>query len=221
MIVRGRLEEDSAGAVRQGQTGDCLIKPAGMRHANRFGPEPVRTIQIEIADTGGEVGRLLARSTPPPIRGGDAGFASAMIGLYRALLGSPQVEALDALVLDALGSATNLLTRADLRRPAWLVRVEGILRETLQRPPSVAALASEANVHPVHMARVFRRAHGCSIPGYIRRLRVHQAARLASRTRDPLAQIAVDCGFYDQPHLTRDFRRELGVTPQEYRRLAD
>jgi AraC family transcriptional regulator len=41
-----------------------------------------------------------------------------------------------------------------------------------------------------------------------------------SRSRRPLCDIAVDCGFYDQTHLGRLLKRELGLTPGEVRAAA-
>jgi AraC-like DNA-binding protein len=35
--------------------------------------------------------------------------------------------------------------------------------------------------------------------------------------RDPIAEIATDCGFYDQSSFTSHFRRHMGVTPRKYR----
>lgn len=44
------------------------------------------------------------------------------------------------------------------------------------------------------------------------------AIRLVRDTDDTLSEIASRCGYYDQAHLTRTFRRQLGVPPAEYRR---
>ena len=45
--------------------------------------------------------------------------------------------------------------------------------------------------------------------------------RMASRalvyTNRPLADVALSCGFVDQSHFTREFRRHFGRTPREYR----
>ena len=53
-----------------------------------------------------------------------------------------------------------------------------------------------------------------------RRLRLQTAASLIERTAMPLATVAHEAGFSDQPHLCREFRDAAGVTPGAYRRLV-
>ena len=48
--------------------------------------------------------------------------------------------------------------------------------------------------------------------------KLRAAIRLVRDTDDTLSDLASRCGYYDQAHLTRTFRRQLGVTPAEYRR---
>jgi AraC family transcriptional regulator len=90
----------------------------------------------------------------------------------------------------------------------------------MSEPMDLAAIAAEVDIHPVHMARVFRRHFGCSPGTYLRRLRVRQACRLLTETDRPLAHVALDLGYADQSHFTRTFKRSLGVPPGEYRRLT-
>jgi AraC family transcriptional regulator len=82
---------------------------------------------------------------------------------------------------------------------------------------SLAELGDLAGLHPVHVARVFRRLERCSIGDYIRRLRVEHARRALVGTRRPIAEIALEAGFSDQSHLTRLMKRSLGITPAALR----
>ena len=72
-------------------------------------------------------------------------------------------------------------------------------------------------MHPVHLARVFRRHHGCSMGEYARRLRVERAAEALTSTGLPIGRIAHRTGFADHSHLSRTFRRMTGESPSEYR----
>ena len=82
---------------------------------------------------------------------------------------------------------------------------------------SVSALANDVGMHPVALARAFRREVGCSLTAFRRRARIRHAAELLSSTRMALADVALESGFSDQSHLCRVFRSELGVTPSSFR----
>jgi AraC family transcriptional regulator len=68
---------------------------------------------------------------------------------------------------------------------------------------------------PFHMTRVFKRAMGVAPYQYLLQVRVTQARSLISAGGDgrSLAEIATAVGFADQSHLTRHFKRILGITP--------
>ena len=69
------------------------------------------------------------------------------------------------------------------------------------------------------VAQAFRRRYGCTIGEYLRECRVARAAS-ALRGRQPISSNAHDSGFADHSHLSRVFRRVVGCTPAEYRRLV-
>lgn len=105
---------------------------------------------------------------------------------------------------------------ADVARPRWLALACEMLRE--RAATSVGGVAGECGVHPVHLARAFRRFVGCSPGAYLRRCRVERAAELLRRGALTLAEVALRSGFADQSHMTRAFRRAHAVTPAQFRK---
>jgi len=65
--------------------------------------------------------------------------------------------------------------------------------------------------------RQFRSTYGNSPHDYIRQLRVRMSCRPLVFSRASLAEVASDCGFADQSHFTKEFRRLMGETPGAYR----
>ncbi|MCA8962525.1 MAG: helix-turn-helix transcriptional regulator [Planctomycetes bacterium] len=103
--------------------------------------------------------------------------------------------------------------------PSWGDRVVDYLRaHYLDATPTLEELGRIAGVHPSHLARAFRAWQGCTVGDYLRRLRVDAATRRLMATREPLAEIALSAGFYDQSHFGRLFKTTHGVTPAEFRR---
>lgn len=103
--------------------------------------------------------------------------------------------------------------------PAWVLRAyEAIMDRSVEAQLCVRDVAAEIDVHPVHLARAFRTAWGCSPGELIRWRRVDRAAELLRSTEIPAAQIAAASGFADQSHMTRAFRAAYRTTPAAYRR---
>ena len=83
---------------------------------------------------------------------------------------------------------------------------------------SLVTLARRAHISPFHFARLFRATVGVPPHQFVLRLRLDRARALMKTGRMTLAQIAVECGFHDQPHFTRAFRRTFRQTPAAYLR---
>ena len=65
--------------------------------------------------------------------------------------------------------------------------------------------------------RKFRAIFHLTPQKYLRKLQMRMASRALVYTEQPLADVALRCGFSDQSHFTREFRRHFGRTPREYR----
>jgi AraC-like DNA-binding protein len=97
--------------------------------------------------------------------------------------------------------------------PRWLRQAEDFLHERFSLPISLRDVAREVGVHPVYLARVFRRQHGCSVSGYLRALRLAEAGRLILKGWS-IGAAAHEAGFSDHAHLSRSFARDLHFHPR-------
>jgi AraC-like DNA-binding protein len=79
-------------------------------------------------------------------------------------------------------------------------------------------LADIAGLSVHHFARAFKQTVGMSPHRYIVQQRVEKAAQLLGTTNRPLSEIALEVGFADQSHLSRNFNRFTGSTPNAFRR---
>lgn len=92
------------------------------------------------------------------------------------------------------------------------------MNEHIDQPISLQDIARAGNRSPSHVARMFRTELGQPPHRYLITLRLERARRLLEKTNISIAEIAFDCGFAHQEHLTRLFRREFSSTPAAYRR---
>lgn len=99
--------------------------------------------------------------------------------------------------------------------PRAVSRAIAYIQENYSRDVGLADIAEAAHMSPFHLTRLFKRATGVAPYQYLIQLRVNSARALlaAGAGRRSLAEIASAVGFSDQSHLTRHFKRLLGMTP--------
>jgi AraC family transcriptional regulator len=84
--------------------------------------------------------------------------------------------------------------------------------------PSLEELAAVVALSRAHVSRTFHAVAGVSLRVYVRDARLQRAAELLVTSTRPVTTIALDCGFYDLPHLDKAFRGRFGTTPHDFRR---
>ncbi len=99
-----------------------------------------------------------------------------------------------------------------------LARGMDFMQANLEDSIDLPAIAAVVGLSPSHFARQFRTATGVPPHQYLIRLRIERAKRLLSETGIPVVAIAFACGFANQEHMTRLFRRGCDITPAAYRR---
>jgi len=143
------------------------------------------------------------------------------VGQLHAALGRPgdELEAESRLTLVAERLRVHLTRRdpAPPRRDPALARQ---LRELLDARVAAGVTLEEAarllHAHPAHLVRAFSTAYGIAPHQYLMSRRIGRARRLLLDGVPP-GEVASVTGFYDQAHLTRHFKKLVGVTPGRYR----
>jgi AraC family transcriptional regulator len=216
MVLAGSLRERVGYAEEVARPLSIVVKPRDTEHANEFGGD-VRTLQIVVAEhSAAEIehwDRALRmwRWT----HGGPA--VASFMRLLSCLRRQADADDLDAAALDVLASLHHA-PETKGEPPRWL----RVVRQAIEDQSSlrVRDLAKQAGVHPVYLARQFRRWYGCSITDHAKLRRVQRAAHDIASTSKSLSVISHDAGFADHPHMCRTFVRETGVTPTTYRELT-
>lgn len=98
-------------------------------------------------------------------------------------------------------------------------RAKELLAANLSGRITLEELARSCELSVRHFTRAFRGSTGMSAHAWLLELRVDRAKDLLANSRRPLIDVALDCGFADQSHMTRVFQRAVGLTPKAWRRL--
>ena len=103
--------------------------------------------------------------------------------------------------------------------PAALVaRIDEHLEAHLGDDVSLADLAALVGLSPYHFSRAFKAATGLPPHRYLIERRVARARERLEHGGDPIVDVALECGFSSQAHMTSTFTRQLGVSPGRYRK---
>lgn len=216
-VISGSYRERLAGQARDCAPRALVLHAAGERHADDFASRSAVCLNLHfdpfwlrsLAARGDSFERSAIFFTPA------ISAIGARLGREFRRNDALSPIAVEGLLLELFAEASR--AGAEGRVPAWLRKARTIVDQRFAGSLVLRELASEVDVHPVHLARAFRRHYGCTIGDLQRELRVELAKR---RIRDgaALADVAAEAGFADQSHLTRTFRIATGVTPAEYRR---
>ncbi|HEX8706978.1 MAG TPA: AraC family transcriptional regulator [Pyrinomonadaceae bacterium] len=218
LVLRGGYRERYGRRVRACAPAMLVLHPPGEDHAVQFDDCETSIFDVQLGAGWLEHIREYTNvlEDAREFTGGRA--AQLAVRLYSELREEDEASALtiEGLVLEILGAAC----RTDDARPRPSRRLESareILHARHAESLTLTDLTAAIDAHPVYLAREFRRAYGCTMGEYVRRLRVESACRALSGSVTPLAELATSLGFYDQSHFTRVFKRITGMTPSAYR----
>ena len=122
-------------------------------------------------------------------------------------------------IIGLAGTARDI-TRAGLAlRPyTEMQTVLEHVRDNYANLIEIKELAALVHLSISQFERRFRKVFQISPLKHIMNVRIRAASLMLTSTNDTIASIALDCGFYDHPHFTRNFRKIMGVSPKEYRK---
>ena len=197
--------------------------PAGITHADDISADGTCVLVVEahgaFADalSDREVGCREGDPSAPRTLGPEAA------GRLATLLAAMRRHAsLEPLVTESLAAEAFAMATAPPRMPrgpAWVTRVLEMLDGVVDRPLTLREVAREIGVHPVYLSRAFRASTGVGLAEARRRARVGRAIGFLTSGR-PAAEVAVECGFADQSHLSKAVRRVSGTTPALWRAVG-
>jgi AraC family transcriptional regulator len=101
---------------------------------------------------------------------------------------------------------------------AQLERVIDYVKANLTKDLSILDLATLTSMSESHFSRSFKRAVGIAPYQYLMQQRVERAKQLLKQQVISISDIALDCGFANQTHLTKVSRRMTGMTPKAYQK---
>lgn len=219
LIVRGRREIDTASARFDIAAGDGFCLPAGLAH--RCSSQDGHDYRVAAVDPA--LWSHLGGATPAPAQ--LAAGSPALLAVRRLIVALRRPDealavetALLAVLAELPGQAAALPTRP--QQAAIVVRLRDWLDAHCDEVVSLDALAAVAGCSPSLANRLFRQLAGIPPYEYLLQRRLSLAAERLRAGDQALADLAAECGFADQSHFQRLFRRAYGTTPAAYRKAS-
>lgn len=91
----------------------------------------------------------------------------------------------------------------------------------LTSPLSLKGIAAQLKTNPSYLSSQFNREVGQNLPDYITSRRIDESCRLMSSTAASIGQLATAVGFSDINYFSRVFKKKMGTTPSQYRRMLE
>lgn len=219
VVLRGTYTEYLGPRSRACAPSALLLHPPGEDHAVAFDDAGARIFSVHLGWRWLERVREHSKVLDGPAAFKDGPPSWLAVRLYREARATDDVAPLmvEGLALEIIAETSRQSPPPERGAPRWLEEVRELLHASVAEGVTFAGLAEAAGVHPVRLAREFRRHYRCTMGDYLRRLRVRAACRALSESDAPFSEVADACGFYDQSHLTNTLKRFTGMTPAQYR----
>ncbi len=218
LVLSGVYISSALHAPSRARAPTLVFNPAGTTHRDRFvdGKGSFMTVSLDPVLLSGAEELQVAQQCATVL--GDAASAVAAFRIAREIGRGGDAALLEAGAWEMLAGLHSGAPTGRPLLPGWAHQAyEAVMDMAADTHLRIADLAAALGVHPVHLARVFRQAWGCSPGELLRWRRVEQASALLRRAQLSMADVALSVGFADQSHMSRAFQARYGMTPSHYR----
>lgn len=215
-VVRGQCRCSVGGGPMHAQAGDLIAIAPGVVHTGVLdapgSPDEVLVVMLYVPAS-----FLQHEGLPEPARSGNVN-APALAAQAAGLQTVADVHAWLQAAVPAISTALASEGPAPAHgapSPAERALLERMRAAVLAGEHRVSAVAERCGVSRKRLHQVLSQWAGMAPSDYLRTARLHRARDLLA-SHEPLAAVADACGFADQAHFTRWFRKAFGYTPGDW-----
>ncbi|WP_299529185.1 AraC family transcriptional regulator [Ulvibacterium sp.] len=217
LLLFGIYHEESKISEYDMKPGSSLFRPKGFEHKNEIGTENSFCFNIEIEKELPDKGHYSKVSNH--IR-----FERNNLELLKIFYAFQDDFSDELLTLTVEENLYHLFQHQHSEnatgRAFWVENIKKEIRRYPEKTYRLDEVAWSLHIHPNYFVRKFKEKTGFTFGEFLLRQRVSRGADLMLHSSKSLTEIASECGFYDQSHFIRHFKRFFGTTPFRYRAIV-
>lgn len=225
LVLKGAETTTSRGKSQTALSGSLLLINADEVHSSKSVRVEYRAIKIKSKTLDDIARHLFQRSLKrpcfPKLVIKDALLFRSLLALHLNLEQCSSALEQESEFISTIGlllarqHPNRLIHPTSGKEPHFVRVIRDYLKANYAENVSLAQLTSMTNLSPFYLIRVFRDQVGCPPHEYQTQLRIARARKLI-RERQPISDVALETGFFDQSHFSRNFKRIVGVPPGQY-----
>ncbi|WP_026515703.1 response regulator transcription factor [Butyrivibrio sp. MC2021] len=115
------------------------------------------------------------------------------------------------------GACQNVISKREERSNDIIKTARLYIEENYSKDISLDEVSRKVNISPYYFSKIFKEDSGLNFIEYLTNLRIDKAKRLLSDTDMSIKEICVSCGYTDPNYFSRSFKKNVGVTPTEFK----
>lgn len=225
LVLQGVETTTCRGTTYKAYPGDLLLINAEEVHSSKSIKTGYRAIKINQKTLSRVLSQMIGRNLKKPyfpeLIVNDSTMFRLLLNLHLKLEQNISPFEKESEFLSTIGL---LLARQNKNHPTfkrvrkehrYITLVRDYLKSHYAENVTLAELTSITNISPFYLLRVFHSEVGVPPHEYQTQVRIAQARKLLRKGMS-ISQAALETGFFDQSHLSRNFKRIVGVTPGQY-----
>ncbi|AUP77668.1 helix-turn-helix domain-containing protein [Flavivirga eckloniae] len=214
ILLSGRYSETTLDSQKIVFPSNVLYRPAHHEHKNQFITEETKCLNIEFDPRWFDKHQIDSKKIKPQIK--NIQNHPSALHLLIDFLKYQKIDFFEELLMQLITSGEKAIS--PLRKP-WLGKLVRILDNEIEKNHSLLTLSERVFVHPNYMSRVFKEHFGITIGQYQMECKIKSATKKLFVERSSIAQIASECGFFDESHFIKTFKASNRITPHQFRML--
>ncbi|MEE1043773.1 MAG: AraC family transcriptional regulator, partial [Clostridia bacterium] len=127
------------------------------------------------------------------------------------------VKMLELLIISLINNVKGNVSDISTKSAQNYLTIISAMNQNIDRNLSLPEIAKICNMSISGIKKTFKKYSGMSVMKYFNDLRIKKAQKLLKSTRLPINEIALKCGIPDYNYFSKVFKKEVGISPREYR----